>query len=121
MAKSILIVDDEELILDLLERVFGSQHTIYRAEDGEEALRIFQAESPNLVISDLCMPKMGGLEFIRKVKSEGACHVVALTGQKGSLLDEARALGADEVLEKPVDIRSLLDIARKYLVVNLSD
>lgn len=119
MTKSILIVDDEEMILDLLERVFGSEYNIFRAEDGEEALRIYRAESPNLVISDLCMPKMDGLELLKELKAEGACRVIALTGQKGSMVEKARDLGADEILEKPLQLKSLLDITRKYLVVNL--
>lgn len=114
--KSILIVDDEEIILDLLESLFGGQYTIFRAVDGQEALKIFNLESPNLVISDLSMPKLGGIELIKTLKSEGACKIIALSGQKESVLEEARKGGADEVLKKPIDMKQLIDLTGKYLV-----
>ncbi|MCB9229106.1 MAG: response regulator [Deltaproteobacteria bacterium] len=113
--KSILIVDDEEVILELLQAIFGNQYQVYQATNGDDALRIYKLQSPNLLISDLCMPGLNGLELIRTVKNDGACKVFAVSGQEDAFLEQARLAGADEVLPKPLDIRRLLKLAGKYL------
>ncbi len=112
----VLLVDDEEgFVTTLAERMemrdVGSQVAL----DGQSALQMIKDEVPDVMVLDLRMPGIDGLEVLRRVKSMyPQVQVVILTGH-GSVKDEmeARSLGAFEYLNKPVDIDHLLGIIRK--------
>jgi DNA-binding response OmpR family regulator len=107
----ILLVDDEkEFVSTLAERLRlrGIQAT--EANTGEEALRLVETESPHVVILDVKMPGMGGLETLRRLKSsQPEIPVILLTGigteQEGA---EGLSLGAYDVLMKPLQIDELI-------------
>ena len=64
MLPTILLVDDEEEILEFLERVLKPRYTIFKAENGEEALKILNNEAVQLVVSDVMMPVMDGFQLL---------------------------------------------------------
>jgi len=113
MPNKILIVDDEPFNLDLLEQELEDQnYTIERANDGAEALEKVSSFLPDLILLDYMMPKMNGLEVLRRLR-EDASHksipVILLTA-KATQEDKVRGLdaGADDYVIKPFDSFELL-------------
>jgi two-component system cell cycle response regulator DivK len=120
MAKLILIVEDEpknlKMLSDLLQRF--AYETI-SASDGEQGVQLAQEKMPALILMDIMLPKMDGLEATRILKSDvktSDIPVIALTAyaMKG---DRERTLeaGCDGYIAKPIDIQELLNTVRQYL------
>src|SRR5882672_6471536 len=117
----ILIVDDEPRMRDLLHRAITSWgHKASVARSGEEALRVIQQEPPNIILLDLNLPAMSGLEFLERVReTHPATEVIILTGF-GDLDAAKKAIPLDvvEFLTKPAHLGELeqaIDRARKRL------
>lgn len=107
----VLMVDDEEdFVKTLSERVSLRDIDAYVALDGEEALSMLAGEVPDVMILDLKMPGIDGMEVLRRVKKAyPQVQVIILTGH-GTDKDgeEAKRLGAFEYLQKPVDLERLV-------------
>src|SRR5258708_11345943 len=112
MLPTILLVDDEEEILDFLERTLNSRYSILKAANGKEALSILHEEAVQLVISDVMMPEMDGFELCRIIKStvdHSHIPVVLLTAKNTIQAKcEGLELGADAYIEKPFSKEHLL-------------
>lgn len=112
----ILLVDDEkEFVETLSERIRMREHDSEVALNGEQALKKIEDDIPDVVVLDLKMPGMDGMEVLRKIrKAYPKVQVIMLTGH-GSEKDEeeARKLGAFEYLEKPVEIDTLMKKIKK--------
>ena len=117
----ILVIDDEEKVGTLLSRYLErEQHTTSVARDGVEGIRLFHEQSVDLVIVDIFMPDMDGLEVIRTLRKEAPeCRVIAISGggQMGmpDFLPTAHKLGAQHVLKKPIQSRELLRVVGEML------
>ncbi len=123
MSKKLLIVDDEAhirmLIEQTLEELEDEGVEFLTAENGEQALEIIQAESPQLVFLDVMMPKMNGMEVCRRVKKElmlDDVYIILLTA-KGQELDRLKGqeVGANVYMTKPFDPEVILLKAREVL------
>ena len=105
--KSILIVDDNEEIADYLGEVFKEKYQIYKASDGESGLAIIREALPDIVISDVMMQGMGGIELCSIVKEdESICHIpiVLLTASTSAEIKlKGVESGADDYISKPFD------------------
>ncbi len=115
--RRILVVDDEPQITRVLRTSLSSQgYDIRVANDGETALEIMKDWSPELVITDLSMPNMDGLEFCRhmRVKSHAPIIVLSVRGQERTKV-EALDAGADDYITKPFGIEELLARVRANL------
>lgn len=120
MAKKILVVEDEpknlKLIHDLLQR-FG--YEVNEATDGIRGLEMTKAGDPDLVLMDIMMPRMNGLEATRIIKSNASTKnipVIALTAfAMAGDREQAIEAGCDGYISKPVDIRELLETIRRFL------
>ena len=112
----ILLVDDEkEFVETLSERIRMRDHKSDVALDGEEALKQMDDDLPDVVVLDLKMPGIDGMEVLRRIrKAYPNVQVIMLTGH-GSDKDEkeARKLGAFEYLQKPVEIETLMKKIKK--------
>lgn len=97
MAK-ILIIDDEESILKMY-RVALSDHEVLTAADGSEGVKIAEQESPDLILLDIILPQVNGLDVLEKLKNNqetSSIPVIMLTNlPKEASADKASALGAD--------------------------
>lgn len=105
MLPVILLVDDNEEILEFLERMLNSKYSIFKAPDGKEAIAILEKEAVQLVITDIMMPVMDGYELCRQIKSNfefSHIPVIMLTA-KNTIQSkvEGLELGADAYIEKP--------------------
>ena len=109
MARTILVVDDEptlrETLVDALE---ADGFRVVAAGDGREALTRFRAERPDLVLLDLMLPELSGIEVCRIIRAESGVPIVMLTA-KDSELDKVVGLelGADDYVTKPFSLREL--------------
>lgn len=123
---SILIVEDEPSIRFLLRDIFSEQYIIYEAENGRLALEFLQHSLPDIIISDIMMPEIGGLELCNKVKNAPAtCHIpFVLLSARGTTEQKTEGYdaGADAYVPKPFDtvylqvrVRKLLEYRRRLL------
>lgn len=113
MAK-ILLVEDDELVRDMLGQVLQkASHEVSMAADGEEAAEMLRHHQPDLMITDIIMPKKSGITLISEVKNgHPNMEIIAISGG-GRLdpigyLDLSENLGASVSFEKPVDNNALL-------------
>jgi len=109
--KSILIVDDSKDVRKYLKNLLSEEYSIFEAENGENGIKKAAEILPDLIISDVMMPSMNGIEFCSKIKSEWLTSdipIILLTA-KASFESKIEGLeiGADEYLTKPFDTREL--------------
>jgi two-component system KDP operon response regulator KdpE len=115
--KHILVVDDESQITRVLRTSLSSHgYDIRVANDGETALEIMKDWSPDLVISDLAMPNMDGLELCRRLRAKTQIPIIVLS-VRGEERTKVQALdaGADDYVTKPFGIEELLARVRAHL------
>ena len=113
MRGKILVVDDEEDVRRLLtESLRREGFQVAAAGSGREALALVQEEPPDLIILDLVMPEMDGIETLRRLRERGvAAKVVVLTAYgTAQQVREAMALGVGEFIGKPFDLDRLIRI-----------
>jgi len=103
----ILVVDDEEQICELLDKFLSQEgYQVITAATGEEALEKLEEESPQLVLLDIRMPGMGGIECLRKIKEKDEKIGVIMTTAVGDTdtIKEAISLGVNDYILKPIDL-----------------
>lgn len=109
---SILVVEDNDELRTLLRTILSEEYQVWEAVHGEEGLRLAQERQPDLIISDVLMPVMDGLEMVRRLKEDAAtAHLpVIILSAKASLDDRIQGLesGVDDYLPKPFHASYLL-------------
>jgi two-component system, OmpR family, KDP operon response regulator KdpE len=116
-AANILVVDDEPQIRRVMRTTLSSQgYVITEAKTGEEALEIMRKERPDLILLDVNMPGMGGLEACREIRRASDAPIIMLTIRNAER-DKVAALdaGADDYVVKPFGIEELLARIRAAL------
>ncbi len=117
MPQTILVVDDEPEIVKLLRAYLeGAGYRVLTARDGREALLVTRHEKPDLIVLDLAMPEMDGLEFTRRLRQERNTPIIMLTAR----IEETDRiigleLGADDYVTKPFSPREIVARARAVL------
>src|ERR1039457_2162294 len=107
--RNILVVDDESQITRVLRMALsGHGYNVRTAGDGVEALEVMQQWTPDLVITDLSMPNMGGLELCRRIRSKSAVSIIVLS-VRGEQEQKVEALesGADDYVTMPFYMNEL--------------
>ncbi len=115
--KRILIVDDEEMIVRTVKAYLDREgFKTYTASDGEEALRSFDEKGPDLIVLDLMLPKVSGIEVTRSIRSKSSVPIIMLTA-KAAEADRVVGLelGADDYVVKPFSPRELVARIRAVL------
>jgi signal transduction histidine kinase len=107
----LLVIDDERPILEMYEISLGTEgYEVVTAESGSEGLKIFSEHSPKLVITDIKMPGMDGIEVLRRIKAlDSEAEVIVITGH-GDMDSAIAALhyGASDFINKPIRLDALL-------------
>jgi DNA-binding response OmpR family regulator len=114
---TILLVDDEESVQKLLTYPLQQEgFRVLQAGDGEEALRRFEAEHVDLVVLDLMLPRLDGLEVCRRLRAQSTVPIIMLTARDDEL-DKVVGLelGADDYITKPFSIREFRSRVRALL------
>jgi two-component system phosphate regulon response regulator PhoB len=118
MTEKILLVDDEEAIIESIEFALRQEgFEVVKASDGQEALQKVQLEKPNLLVLDLMLPEISGLEVCRILRRERNEVPIIMLTAKGEEIDRVIGLevGADDYLVKPFSLRELTARIRALL------
>ncbi len=119
--KTVLIVDDDPKMLDLLKHYLrDEQVNVLSAQDGEEGIELFDANPIDLVIIDIFMPNMDGIQTIMEVKQKNPSSKILVISGGGEFtgleyLKQAKALGAAEALVKPFTQQDFLSTIQNML------
>jgi two-component system response regulator YesN len=117
----ILVADDERFIrkgiISILERDLEEKVECFEARNGQEALEIANTENPNLIVTDISMPGLDGLEFIKLLKeTNNSAQVIILSGYENfDFARKAIKLGVKEYVMKPIKKREFLELIRSYV------
>ena len=117
MSSSVLVVEDEENLLEALKYNLEREgYVVLTAEDGAAGLETARAASPDLVVLDVMLPEMDGLEVCRILRRENDVPILMLTA-KGEEIDRVVGLelGADDYVAKPFSMRELMARVRAML------
>ena len=115
--KKILVAEDEDSNYELVKIVLQKRYKLIRAHNGIEAVTMNEDEHPDLILMDIRMPEMNGLDATRIIKEvSGDTPVVALSAYAfEENIREARAAGCDDFLAKPFKVENLIEMVRKHL------
>lgn len=122
---NILVVEDDETMRELLADCLSSlEAKVLTAANGVEALAIIEANDIQLVVSDVQMPRMGGMELLARIRAQGADGetgkttpiVILVTGQSQINEDSAKAAGAFALIHKPFRMQELLASVQQSLL-----
>lgn len=113
--KHILIVDDDDMMREFITELLNvNDFKTTEADNGKSGLISFRANSPDLVVTDIIMPEMEGISFIRELRNINKdIPIIAMTGNIHGRMEEfleiSEKIGADAILRKPVKNDELLD------------
>jgi len=110
MKRTILIVDDEKNVRDISKAYLeNAGYSVLEASDGEEALEQFENNEVHLLILDIMMPKLNGVEVLKYIRESSDVPVIMLTAKVGEsdLVDSMKS-GADDYVKKPFSMRELV-------------
>ena len=112
----ILLVDDDPEIRELIAMGLESAgFEVIMAENGQEGLQRFNDETPDLILTDIKMPEMDGIEFIKNVRnSDGTVPIIVSSGF-AETQDLATEIGANGFLSKPFRSKNLIDTIEQFL------
>jgi two-component system response regulator (stage 0 sporulation protein F) len=111
---TILLVEDDDLVRDMLAQMLErASHTLITATNGEEAVEMLKSTEPDIMITDIIMPKKSGITLISEVKNKHPdMEIIAISGggrlDPTGYLDLSESIGATVSFEKPVDKLALL-------------
>jgi CheY-like chemotaxis protein len=119
LERKILVVEDHPDSRDLLALYLRIQgYTAYTAEDGREGLKLIQQDRPHLIITDLSMPHLDGVEMIRLIRQMPECHatpIIVMTAYGSGEERAALQAGANQAIAKPIEYEALIQQINKLL------
>ncbi len=117
MMKTILVVDDELSVLEAFGVVLDGEYKVIMCESGHQALEIAKNASPDLIILDIIMPEIDGIEVLRKLKKMNCpSRVVVLTSARTiKMAVEAMKMGAYGYITKPLDVEEIRLVVERAL------
>jgi CheY-like chemotaxis protein len=115
--KTILIVEDTDLNIDLLTQILEDDYSLLVAKDGAQGVRLAQENSPDLILMDISLPVMDGYEATRRIRSTlASMPIIGLSAHamQGDAI-RAKEAGCNDYLTKPVDEDLLVKKIKEYL------
>ena len=114
----VLIIDDEKQILDSLSAILKDDgFEVFTAKDGREGLNLFDTVKPEIVLLDVWMPELDGLQILKMIKEKEKDAIVIVISGHGTISTavEAVKVGAYDFLEKPLSIDKVLEVISRGL------
>jgi CheY-like chemotaxis protein len=119
MAKKVLLVDDTVTVTTLEKIYLGPLYDYLEARNGDEAFQRAVAELPDLILMDVNMPVVNGIDALRNLKAEPATRhipvIMVTTRSEALAVEQCRSLGCAEFLTKPIDREVLLSTVKRFL------
>lgn len=116
MGRCVLIVEDDVAVLEVLQMMLSENYNVILAKNGKEAIYSYKMYKPDIVIMDIMLPEIDGIEATKEIKRRDPnAKIIGITAfaiQKGKDLLKAGAL---EIIEKPFTRKKLIDTIEKYL------
>jgi CheY-like chemotaxis protein len=123
MPAKILIIEDHADSREMLQTLLSDQgYTVLVAEDGLAALKLLETERPDFIITDLQMPNLDGVSFVKRLREHsqwGHIPVLVLSALGSGDLSEAMIAGADGAMRKPLQFNSLTTLIKNLLTASL--
>lgn len=118
MRETIIVIDDDDKITSMLKRALAFEgYTVTTAGNGADGLKVMLTQDPDLIILDVMMPQIDGLEVCRRIRESGSQVPIMMLTAKDEISDRVRGLdlGADDYLVKPFALEELLARVRVLL------
>jgi two-component system cell cycle response regulator DivK len=120
MPKTVLAIEDNKTNMVLISRIVEAEgHELLQAEDGPSALKLLEEAVPDIILLDINIPGIHGLDIARRIKQDDRLWHIPVIATTANVLigDKERCLeaGCDDYLPKPLDIRMLREMMRQYL------
>jgi two-component system, cell cycle response regulator DivK len=117
MRKRLLIVEDSEINRDLLVQLFEDDYDLDLADDGESAIKLAIEKRPDLILLDIGLPGLSGLEAVRTLRARGDDVPIVAVSSSVMPGDRERALaaGCDDFVPKPIDDLLLVDLVGRLV------
>jgi len=110
----ILVVDDDKFMRELL-KIILKDFEVYEAENGREAVEVYKKVKPDIVLMDVLMPNMNGIEATKEIlKIDQNAKIIGVTAFASSKGQELLKAGAKEIIEKPFTRKKIIEIVKKY-------
>ncbi len=116
MAK-ILVVDDAQFVRVRYRKLLGEEgHEVVEANDGQQALELYEKEGPDLVLMDITMPVMDGLEALEKIREQDSDARIVMSSAMGQerMVIKAIQSGARDFIVKPFEPETILEAVEKH-------
>ena len=124
MPKKIMVIDDEEKMCSILKQMLENEgYQVQTSTDGRAAIEEIKKDAFNLVISDVCMPLISGVELLSQIKGfKPDLPVIFVTAQDMSeVLQDALQLGLDGFIEKPFNMQTVFEVIKEKIGENAEE
>jgi CheY-like chemotaxis protein len=117
MRRTLLIVEDSEFNRELLVQIFEDSYEIELASDGQTAVEVAAAKHPDLILMDIGLPAMSGLEAVRAIRESATSVPIIAVSARVMPSDRERAIdaGCDDFVAKPIDDVALVELVDRHL------
>jgi len=104
---TILLIDDDPKVRQMLEALLCDEHECHTADRAEQAIELIEFQDYDVVITDVSMPGLGGLEVLRRIKQRQAIPVIVISGRADQYQEPALKMGAFAFFAKPFPLSAL--------------
>ncbi|WP_202318796.1 response regulator [Archaeoglobus neptunius] len=112
----VMVVEDDAAVLEAIQLMLGDRYSIITATNGKEAVRLYKAFKPDVVLMDIAMPVMDGVEATKEIlKFDPEAKIVGITAYAKKRGRELLESGALEIIEKPFTRKKILETIEKYI------
>ncbi len=116
LKKRVLVVEDDAAVLEAIQLMLADRYEVMVATNGMEAVKLYEAYKPDVVLMDIAMPVLDGVEAAKEImKKDPNAVIIGVTAYASKRGRELLEAGAKEIIEKPFTRRKLLDTIEKYL------
>ena len=113
---TLLVIDDDPLIRDILSELLSASHECHTADRAEQALEYLEIETYDVVVTDIAMPGLSGIDILQRVRERHpSTPVIVISGKAGAYEDALIEMGAFAYLAKPFDLDEVVDTVNRAI------
>jgi len=106
---TLLLIDDDQAVRQMLDMLFSGTHECHTADRAEQALELLEFQTYDVVITDISMPGLGGVEILKQIKLRHAIPVIVISGRADQYRETVLKMGAFACFSKPFPLGELED------------